>query len=55
VLADSHVATDYYYAKTYNCGYVAKDCTDVVGKDRYYEIWFGHRVEYVRAADVRVQ
>jgi hypothetical protein len=55
VLADGHVATDYYYAKTYNCGYVAKDCTDVVGKDRYYEIWFGHRVEYVRAADVRVQ
>jgi hypothetical protein len=55
VLADGHVATDYYYAKTYNCGYVPKDCTDVVGKDRYYEIWFGHRVEYVRAADVRVQ
>ena len=25
----------------------------VVGKDQYYEIQFGHRVEYVRAADVK--
>ena len=32
---------------------VALDCTDVVGHDRYYEIWFGHRIAYVRAADVR--
>jgi hypothetical protein len=28
------------------------DCTGVVGHDRYYEIWFGHRIAYVRAADV---
>ncbi|MEU6476830.1 N-acetylmuramoyl-L-alanine amidase [Streptomyces sp. NPDC047017] len=27
----------------------------VVGKDRYYEIQFGHRVAFVRAADVRVR
>jgi hypothetical protein len=54
VLADPDIQTDYYYAKTYNCAYVADDCTDVVGKDRYYEIWFGHRIAYVRAADVRI-
>ncbi len=52
VLADATVPTDYYYAKTYNCAYVADDCTDVVGQDTYYEIWFGHRLAYVRAADV---
>ncbi len=26
----------------------------VVGKDQYYEIQFGHRVAFVRAADVRL-
>ncbi|MGZ4493487.1 MAG: N-acetylmuramoyl-L-alanine amidase [Nocardioides sp.] len=52
VLADDDLQTDYYYAKTFNCAYVADDCTDVVGKDRYYEIWLGHRLAYVRAADV---
>jgi hypothetical protein len=30
------------------------DGTDVVGHDRYDQIWFGHRIAYVRAADVRV-
>jgi N-acetyl-anhydromuramyl-L-alanine amidase AmpD len=54
VLADSHLQTDYYYAKTFRCAGVALDCTDVVGHDRYYEIWFGHRIAYVRAADVHV-
>jgi hypothetical protein len=29
------------------------DCTDVKGADRYDQIWFGHRIAYVRAADVR--
>jgi hypothetical protein len=52
VLADAHLQTDYYYAKTFHCAGVAMDCTDVVGHDRYYEIWFGHRIAYVRAADV---
>ncbi|MGZ4442796.1 MAG: N-acetylmuramoyl-L-alanine amidase [Nocardioidaceae bacterium] len=55
VLADRTVPTDYYYAKTYNCAYVAMDCTDVVGQDRYYEVWVGHRMMYVRAADVWVR
>ena len=54
VLADAHLQTDYYYAKTFRCGGVAMDCTDVVGHDRYDEIWFGHRIAYVRAADVRL-
>jgi len=54
VLADAHLQTDYYYAKTFRCEGVALDCTDVVGRDRYVEIWFGHRIAYVRAADVRV-
>jgi hypothetical protein len=31
------------------------DCTDVVGQDRYYQIWFGHRIAYVRAADVTLR
>jgi hypothetical protein len=28
------------------------DHVQVIGKDRYYQIWFGHRMAYVRAADV---
>ncbi|MGP4007051.1 N-acetylmuramoyl-L-alanine amidase [Streptomyces sp. 4N124] len=43
------VPGEYYYAVTFT--------TDshkvIVGKDLYYEIQFGHRVAYVRAADVR--
>jgi len=53
-LADTQIQTDYYYAKTFRCSGLPMDCTDVVGQDRYYEIWFGHRVAYVRAADVEV-
>ncbi|MGW3115668.1 N-acetylmuramoyl-L-alanine amidase [Streptomyces sp. NPDC001107] len=44
------VPGEYYYAVTFT--------TDshrvVVGKDLYYEIQFGHRVAFVRAADVKV-
>jgi N-acetylmuramoyl-L-alanine amidase len=54
VLADDGVETDYYYAKTYNCASLALDCSEVVGADRYYQVWFGHRIAYVRAADVTV-
>ncbi|MET8829208.1 N-acetylmuramoyl-L-alanine amidase [Streptomyces sp. NPDC004610] len=40
----------YYYAVTF-----ATDGHRVVtGKDRYYEIQFGHRVAYVKASDVRL-
>ncbi len=27
----------------------------MVGADQYYQIWFGHRIAYVRAADVTIQ
>ena len=53
VLADDTVSTDYYYAKTYDDS-LAGDHTVVRGADAYYQIWFGHRIAYVRAADVRV-
>lgn len=55
VLADKTIQTDYYYAQTYQCQYAVDDCTDVVGNDQYYEIWFNHRLGYVRAADVNIQ
>ncbi|MFJ9895718.1 N-acetylmuramoyl-L-alanine amidase [Streptomyces sp. NPDC091280] len=44
------VPGEYYYAVTF-----ATDTHKVVvGKDLYYEIQYGHRVEFVRAADVTV-
>ncbi|MEU3338269.1 peptidoglycan recognition family protein [Streptomyces sp. NPDC006668] len=44
------VPGEYYYAVTFTT-----DTHRVVrGKDLYYEIQFGHRVEFVRAADVRL-
>ncbi|WP_149831367.1 N-acetylmuramoyl-L-alanine amidase [Streptomyces tailanensis] len=41
---------EYYYAVSFDTA----SHKVVVGKDRYYEIQFGHRVAFVRAADVRV-
>ncbi|MDN3024255.1 N-acetylmuramoyl-L-alanine amidase [Streptomyces sp. S.PB5] len=50
-VAGEKVPGEYYYAVTFT--------TDshqvVVGKDLYYEIQFGHRVAFVRAADVDVR
>ncbi|MFF7446293.1 MULTISPECIES: N-acetylmuramoyl-L-alanine amidase [unclassified Streptomyces] len=50
-VAGAKVPGEYYYAVTFT--------TDshrvVVGKDLYYEIQFGHRVAFVRAADVEAQ
>ncbi|WP_374198381.1 N-acetylmuramoyl-L-alanine amidase [Streptomyces sp. ISL-12] len=44
------VPGEYYYAVTFS-----EDSHQVVtGEDRYYEIQYGHRVAYVRAADVEV-
>jgi hypothetical protein len=54
VLADARLPTDYYYAKTYDSS-LPRDHTVVVGTDRYYQIWFGHRIAYVRAADVALR
>ena len=52
VVADTDIESDYYYAKSFDCAHIVDDCTQVVGEDRYYLIWFGHRMAYVRAADV---
>lgn len=51
VVADPSPTTDYYYATTYDDS-APHDHTDIVGQDAYQEIWFGHRVAYVRSADV---
>lgn len=51
VVADDSIVTDYYYATTYDDS-APRDHTDVVGKDVYYELWFGHRMAFVRAVDV---
>lgn len=54
VVADDSIVTDYYYATTYDDS-APRDHTDVVGKDVYYELWFGHRMAFVRAADVTMK
>ncbi|HET6626425.1 MAG TPA: N-acetylmuramoyl-L-alanine amidase, partial [Nocardioidaceae bacterium] len=54
VLADDDLTTDYYYAKTFDDS-LPDDHTVVVGEDEYYQIWIGHRIAYVRAADVAVR
>jgi N-acetylmuramoyl-L-alanine amidase len=50
-LADASIQTDFYNAKTFN-GLPPYDHVQVVGTDKYYEIFFGHRMHFVRAADV---
>ncbi|WP_275465708.1 N-acetylmuramoyl-L-alanine amidase [Streptomyces noursei] len=45
------VRSDYFYSPTFDVNQHAV----VRGKDRYYEIQLGHRVGYVRAADVDVR
>ncbi len=54
VLTDPDATTDYYYAKTFNGQGVPGDRTDVEGTDRYYQVNMGHRIAYVRAADVEL-
>lgn len=49
----SPTRASYRYAKTYDDS-LAGDHTVVRGADTYYQIWFGHRIAYVRAADVRI-
>ncbi|TWD83458.1 N-acetylmuramoyl-L-alanine amidase [Kribbella amoyensis] len=50
-VGDASIETDYYRATTF-AGEPPTDHVQVLGKDRYYQIWFGHRMAYVRAADV---
>ncbi|MEP9380812.1 N-acetylmuramoyl-L-alanine amidase [Nocardioides sp. KR10-350] len=55
VLADKDIETDYYKAWNYNCQTLddgVPDCVDVKGRTKYYEIWYNHRVAYVKADDV---
>jgi N-acetyl-anhydromuramyl-L-alanine amidase AmpD len=51
VVADDSVSTDYYYAKTYDDS-LPDDHTVVVGDERFYQIWVGHRFGYVKADQV---
>ncbi|GAA3789184.1 N-acetylmuramoyl-L-alanine amidase [Streptomyces phyllanthi] len=44
------VPGEYFYAPTFDTA----PHRVVIGEDQYYEIQFGHRVAFVRAADVRV-
>jgi N-acetyl-anhydromuramyl-L-alanine amidase AmpD len=53
VIGDKTVATDYYYAKSID-GSVPDDRTLISGKERYYQVWVGHRVGFVKAEQVRV-
>jgi hypothetical protein len=53
VLADRSVPTNYYRATTFN-GTPPSDHVVVRGLDTYYQIWFGHRQFFVRAADVNL-
>jgi hypothetical protein len=50
-VGDPSIETDYYRAVTF-AEQPPVDHVQVIGKDRYYQIWFGHRMAYVRAADV---
>ncbi|MER7249935.1 N-acetylmuramoyl-L-alanine amidase [Kribbella sp. NPDC000426] len=53
-VGDLNIETDYYRAVTFD-GQPPADHVQVLGKDKYYQIWFGHRMAYVRAADVDVR
>ena len=53
-VSDLNIETDYYRAVTF-AEQPPADHVQVIGKDRYYQIWFGHRMAYVRAADVDVR
>jgi N-acetyl-anhydromuramyl-L-alanine amidase AmpD len=53
VIGDRTVPTDYYYAKSID-GSVPGDKTVVRGEERYYQIWVGHRLGYVKADQVRL-
>jgi hypothetical protein len=53
VIADQDVPTDYYRATTYDVT-TPDDHIDIVGKNKYYLVYFGHRVMYVQAKDVKL-
>ena len=53
VIGDKTVPTDYYYAKSID-GSIPGDKTVIHGEEEYYQVWVGHRLGYVKAAEVRV-
>ena len=53
VIGDKTVPTDYYYAKSID-GSVPDDKTVIRGEERYYQVWVGHRLGYVKTDQVRV-
>jgi len=53
VVGDDTITTDYYKAKTFSLD-TPNDHIDIVGQDRYYEVSLGHRLAFVRAADVDI-
>ncbi|GGB15295.1 amidase [Flexivirga endophytica] len=53
VVADTDVPTDYYKAWFYDIN-TPNDHIDIVGKTKYYLVYFGHRVMYVQADDVEL-
>ncbi|KNX39198.1 amidase [Luteipulveratus halotolerans] len=48
---DAAPPTDYYKAKTFSLD-TPNDHIDIVGQDKYVQISLGHRIAFVRAADV---
>ncbi len=52
-VGDLEPVTDYYRAKTYSPD-TPGDHVDIVGRDRYVQVNLGHRVGFVRLADVDV-
>ncbi|MCW2878021.1 MAG: N-acetylmuramoyl-L-alanine amidase, partial [Sphaerisporangium sp.] len=50
-VSDDAVVTDYYRAISFD-GSAPGDRTDVVGQDRYYQLWYAHRQVFVRTAEV---
>lgn len=53
VLADATVPTDYYYAKTFATP-PPFDHVDVIGQERYYEVYLGHRIAFLPADQVDI-
>ena len=53
MVGDKTVPTDYYYAKSID-GSPAGDKTVIPGQEVYYQVWVGHRLGYVKAAEVSV-
>lgn len=51
VVTDRRPETAYYKAKTFSMD-TPNDHVNIEGRDRYYQISHGHRLTYVRAADV---